>query len=84
MFTCEQPVLFDPVVEHGLRLSMLKDPARRLHVRVEGLPGRAYQLAGDIPPVDRHGLFVCVRWTPCKVALFLGQTLAHQIHVPTH
>ena len=84
MFTSEAPVLFDPVLRDGVRLSMLKSPDRRLHVRVEGLPGRTYQMAGDIPPVDRHGLFVCVRWTPCKVDLFLGQMLAHQIQIPTH
>ena len=53
----------------------LKDATRRLHVRLEGLD-KVYQLSGEIPPVDRHGLFVCVRWTPVKIDLFLGQTLS--------
>jgi len=84
MFTCPNPVLFDPVSDGAVRLSMLKDATRRLHVRLEGLQGKVYQLSGEIPPVDRHGLFVCVRWTPVKIDLFLGQTLAQQVVIPAN
>jgi hypothetical protein len=84
LFTHDRPVLFDPYTDHGVRLTMLKDSERHLHVRVEGLPGRVYSLSGAIPPVDRHGLFVCVRWSPTTLELFLGQTLAQRVIIAVH